>query len=225
VLQHEKAVNLWFLGKETSSDFQQGRFYLETNLLGQEFGEVAAAQLVAVALSAVEPVDDHSQSDLAAIIAPVVGRLRRLRLEYGGLTERQHINLTYALARARWAVAWQMDDPAALDEARELLTDLLPEINRDIEPDFWAKVQFRLGSILSKLGELRASSTVIEQGIVALNNALEIHTREHSASAWASIQVNLGIALRRLTIHGGDQSALQKSIQCFEGALEEKRRP
>jgi hypothetical protein len=43
VLQKEKFLNLWFISKDVTSDFQQSRYMLEANLLDQSFSEALSA--------------------------------------------------------------------------------------------------------------------------------------------------------------------------------------
>jgi len=59
VLQKEKYLNLWFMSKDATSDFQQSRYMLEANQLDQSgFNEATRTQLVAIALSSVKPATE-----------------------------------------------------------------------------------------------------------------------------------------------------------------------
>jgi hypothetical protein len=134
VLQKEKYLNLWFTSKDATSEFQQSRFPLEANLLDGNFTEVARAQLISLSLSAIKPATEVGARFLRDILRPVADRLRNLLNNSAQFTLRQRSELTFALGVALCAIAREEGGAANLQDAVNLVSSSIENIDRTSEP-------------------------------------------------------------------------------------------
>jgi tetratricopeptide (TPR) repeat protein len=225
VLQKEKCLNLWFTSKDATSDFQQSRFPLEANLLTGDFTEVARGQLVSLSLSAIKPATEARGTFLRDILRPVADRLRNLLNDSTLLfTLRQRSDLSFALGIALCAITHEEGGTANLQEAVNLLSSSIENIDRAVEPLAWANVQHYLGVALAGLGHETVELEVLDNAVAAFRSALDDRPRERIPLDWAKTQHSLGGALMALGGLRLQSSYFTEAIAAFDAALTERCR-
>jgi tetratricopeptide (TPR) repeat protein len=224
VLQKEKCLNLWFTSKDATSDFQQSRFPLEANLLTGDFTEVATGQLVSLSLSAIKPATEARGTFLRDILRPVADRLRNLLNDSTLLfTLRQRSDLSFALGIALCAITHEEGGAANLQEAVNLLSSSIENIDRAVEPLAWANVQHYRGVALTELGRETLEPEILNNAVAAFRSALDDRPRERVPLDWAKTQHSLGGALMLLRGLRVESSYFTEAIAAFDAALTERR--
>jgi tetratricopeptide (TPR) repeat protein len=219
VLQKEKFLNLWFISKDATSDFQQSRYTLEANLLDQSFSEVTRTQLVAIALSSVKPATEVAATSLRDILKPVADRLRNLIKDASEFTSRQRAELAFALGVALCAISYEEGGCEDLREAVAVLASSVESINRADEPLAWANAQHYRGVALAGLGREAANAENIEDAVAAYRAALDERTRELVPFEWAKTQNALGNALTALAVRKPEITFFDEAIIAFDASL------
>ena len=186
VLQKEKLLNLWFTSKDATSDFQQSRFMLEANLLGQSFNEVAKTQLIAVALSAIKPATEVGMTSRRNILRPVADRLRNLTNNSSEFTSRQRSDLSFALGVTLCAISHEEGGLKDPEEAVSVLTSAVEGIDRNEDPLAWANAQHYRGVALTALGREASPSEALENAVRVFRAALDERTQERVPLEWAN---------------------------------------
>jgi tetratricopeptide (TPR) repeat protein len=225
VVDPGSAVSLGFTADNDEITFRdEAPFYLEGNVLEGRFTDVAAAQLTAMALSAINPIDDLAQTHLANTLTPAVTRLENLVVEYPNLTNKQRRDLTIAKGQALGALADESGDPDVRGKAISIFEASLPEIDRENEPALWAKTFANLGSALNRRGEATLSVDDVEHAIMALKTALQERTESSTPLVWASTQNNLGNALCLRAKLKRDPNLFPEGLAAYEAALRVRTR-
>jgi tetratricopeptide (TPR) repeat protein len=102
-------------------------------------------------------------------------------------------------------------DNAALEECIHIYQDtvltLVPKIQKPLD---WATTQNDIGNALGVLGQRRRGTRMLEESIIAFENALSERSRQN----------NLGNTLGILGQRQNNTEMLEKSLQAFECALE-----
>ena len=86
-------------------------------------------------------------------------------------------------------------------------------------PEFWAKIEGRLGYHLSLLAGLTHSSDIAELGIAAYKNQQKIITEKRDPCSWAEIQEKIGDIYFQLGRRDQDSDALEEALECYHDAL------
>jgi tetratricopeptide (TPR) repeat protein len=225
VVDFGKAISLGFITDNDTINFRDDApFYLEGNVLDGRFGEIASAQLTAMALSAMKPIHDLEQRQFLSTLGPVVTRLQSLIVEYPDLTTKQRRDLTIARGEALRVLADETGNLGLRDEAISTFRDSLPEVDRATEPSLWAKTHANLGSALARRGEANLDLNDVEQAVSAFRQALEERTEGESPLLWASTQNNLGNARYiRARLTPGPHF-FSEAIDAYEAALRVRTR-
>jgi tetratricopeptide (TPR) repeat protein len=221
VLQKEKFLNLWFISKDATSDFQQSRFMLEANLLDQNFGEATRAQLVAIALSAI-PATEVAATSHRDILGPVAERLRNLINDSSEFTLRQRSNLSLALGITLCAISHEEGGPKGPQDAVSFIASSIEGIDRTKEPLLWANAQHWRGVALTAVGQEMSGSEALEDAVLAFHAALDERTKERVPLEWAKTQNALGVALSQLGARKTRTSYFAEAITAFDSALTER---
>ena len=112
-------------------------------------------------------------------------------------------------------------DNAALEECIHIYQDtvltLVPKIQKPLD---WATTQNDLGNALGVLGQRRRGTRMLEESVIAFENALSERGRDKTPLEWAATQNNLGNTLGILGQRQNNTEMLEKSLQAFECALE-----
>ncbi len=112
-------------------------------------------------------------------------------------------------------------DNAALEECIHIYQDavltLVPKIQKPLD---WATTQNDLGNALGVLGQRRRGTRMLEESVIAFENALSERGHETVSLEWAATQNNLGNTLGILGQRENNTQMLEKSLQAFECALE-----
>lgn len=112
-------------------------------------------------------------------------------------------------------------DNAALEECIHIYQDtvltLVPRTQRSRD---WATTQNDLGNVLGVLGQRRRGTRMLEESIIAFENALSEQGSKKVSLEWAATQNNLGNTLGILGQRENNTENLEKSLQAFECALE-----
>jgi hypothetical protein len=159
VLSKDNVLNLLFVSTTPSHDFTPKPFRLETQLLGHDFKEAAAARLQAVALASVSPAYEKQGQYLVEALRPVAGRLQRvIDSPPPGMPPSGVAALQFASGTALYTIGDQAGDNQALQEAILAYRGTLQEWTRSRVPFLWAATQNNLGLAHLRLGE-RGSGT------------------------------------------------------------------
>jgi tetratricopeptide (TPR) repeat protein len=222
VLQKEKSLNLWFTSKDATSEFQQSRFPLEANLLDGGFTEVARAQITSMSLSAIKPATEIGEQYLRNTLRPVADRLQNLLHDPSQFTLRQRSELAFALGALLCATAREEGGAAKLEDAVNLLTSSIENIDRTREPLAWANVQHYRGLALAELGEETFDPQTLNDAVTAFRSALDERTKERAPLDWAKTQHALGNTFLTSGQLGLQSKYLIEAIAAFDAARTER---
>lgn len=224
VIEQGKALQLWFLGRDFESEFQNSPFRLQSNRLQDDFHEAATAQLVAVALSAVKPATERVGIYLTDALRPVASGIEHLLADPSRFTDRQRAELLDARGVALSVLASRSGDRTMHDEAIENVRTALSLLNRSEAPRTWAAMQHHLGTALSRAGEFENTSQKLRSALSAFRLALEERARKNTPMDWAWTHTNIGWALTKLGTREANIDILKEAQREFEFAAWERTR-
>jgi hypothetical protein len=151
-----------------------------------DFGSDLGAVLAAQAASAISPVYDRGGEALAALVAPIVAKLKPLAenppASFPDETRAQLWN-AYAAGEAR--LGEERGDNARLASAITFYKKTLTIWTRDIFPLRWAATRNNLGATLQMLGRSESGMIHLEEAVAAYREALKELPRERMPLDWA----------------------------------------
>jgi tetratricopeptide (TPR) repeat protein len=225
VVKVDQMLRLWFTTSGDQKAAGASRYKLDETILPKNFHEDIAIQLVAVALTGVQPATERVGNYLAAILRPVAAKIRLiLDSSSSGLTNFQKGDLYHAFGLAAMTVGDQAGNRNWLEQAVTAYRTALEERTQERVPLDWAATQNSLGNALRTLGEWERGTVRLEQAITAYRAALKERTRERVPLDWAATQNNLGNALLELAKREGSTARLEEAIAAYRAALEERTR-
>jgi tetratricopeptide (TPR) repeat protein len=84
--------------------------------------------------------------------------------------------------------------------------------------------QSNLGAVLTKLGERKRDTAVLQEAVTGLRAALEERSRNRVPLQWAETQSRIGDALRLLGERESGTARLEEAVAAYRLALEEQTR-
>jgi tetratricopeptide (TPR) repeat protein len=193
--------------------------------LPPNFGSDLGAVLAAQAATAISPVYERSGEALAALIAPVVAKLKPLAENPpGSFADETRATLWQAYADGAQRLGDERGDNAQLATAIDFYKRVLTIRPRDKALLEWAKTQNKLGIALSLLGARESGTARLEEAAAAFREALKERTRERVPLDWAAAQNNLGIALQMRGERESGTARLEEAVAAYREALKEVTR-
>jgi tetratricopeptide (TPR) repeat protein len=190
-----------------------------------DFGSDLGAVLSAQAASAISPIYDRSGEALAALIAPIVAKLKPLaESPPASFPEETRAQLWNAYAAGEKRLGEERGDNARLASAIAYYKKALTIWTRDKVPLKWAMTQNNLGEALRVLGERESGTARLEEAVAAYRAALLEYTRDKVPLDWAMTQNNLGSALQRLGERESGTARLEEAVAAYRDALQERTR-
>ena len=113
----------------------------------------------------------------------------------------------------------QTEDIQALRDAVFQLREAEKVYTQILFPDFWSRIQGRLGYLLHNLGHLTQSREICELSIQAYKNQQKVITEKNDPKSWAEIQEKIGNIEYFLGRLQDDASLIQEALSCFHDAL------
>ena len=108
----------------------------------------------------------------------------------------------------------------AYTEALNAYTEVLKKYTREDVLLDWAMTQNNLGNALADQGKREGKPELLEQALIAFNEALRVFTPEDNTSfQWAVTQNNLGNALQTLGSRKRGQELLGQAVDAYTEAL------
>ena len=176
--------------------------------------------MAAQAATAISPVCDRGGEALAALIAPIVAKLKPLAesppVSFSDETQAQ---LWHAYATGEARLGAEHGDIARLASAIAFYKKTLTIWKRDKAPLRWATTQNNLGSALGLLGEQESGTERLEEAVAACRAALLEWTRDKAPLRWATAQNNLGNALLRVGERESGTAHLEAAVVAYSAAL------
>lgn len=165
-------LHIWFIGKQ-DRNFQAA--YFDPKDLREDF---ASTQLLAIALTAVDPATEQQGKYLVEILRPVTSRLRHLLQDPAGFSDEQRAQLHHALGLGLVVVGEQSGDSQALIGAIAAYRAALKEYTRERVPYYWARTQENLAIAFLSLatrttGEAR--DAYFREALEAVDGALAVY--------------------------------------------------
>ena len=190
-----------------------------------DFGSDLGAVLAAQAASAISPIYDRSGEALAALIAPIVAKLKPLaESPPASFPHNTCAQLWHAYAAGELRLGEEHGDNARLASAIASYKDTLTIWTRDEVPRRWATTQNNLGEALRVLGERESGTARLAEAVAAYRAALLERTRERVPLDWAMTQNNLGNALSTLGERESGTARLEEAVSAYRAALLERTR-
>ncbi len=221
----DKVLRLRFLPNRGEGSGEQSYALNETLELPVDFGSDLGAVLAAQAASAISPVYDRAGEALAALIAPIVAKLKPLaESPPASFPDETRAQLWNAYAAGEYRLGEERGDNARLASAIAFCKRTLTVWTRDKVPLRWAKTQNNLGNSLSTLGARESGTARLEEAVSAYRAALLEWTRELVPLDWATTQNNLGLALSRLGERDSGTARLEEAVAACRAALLERTR-
>ncbi len=135
--------------------------------------------LAAQAAAAISPVYDRSGQALAALIAPIVSKLKPLAENPPvSFPDKTRAQLWHAYAAGEYRLGEERGDNVRLASAIAFYKKTLTIWTRDKVPLDWATTQNNLGAALQALGERESGTARLEEAIAACRAALLERTRD-----------------------------------------------
>jgi tetratricopeptide (TPR) repeat protein len=188
---------------------------------GADLGAVFAAQ----AATSISPVYDRSGEALAALLLPIVAKLKPLAGNPpASFADETRATLWQAYADGEQRLGEELGDNARLATAIAFFKKVLTLRPRDKAPLDWAKAQNDLGLGLWRLGERESGTARLEAAVAAYREALKERTREGVPLGWAMTQNNLGNALYSLGERESGTARLEEAVAAYREALKEHTR-
>ena len=161
--------------------------------LPPDFGSDLGAVLAAQAAAAISPVYDRSGEALAALISPLVAKLKPLAGNPpASFPDKTRAQLWDAYAAGEQRLGEERGDSARLLAAIASYKKALTIWTREREPGRWATTQNNLGTALQALGERESGTARLEEAVAAYRSALAEWTRERVPMQWAGTWRNRG---------------------------------
>jgi tetratricopeptide (TPR) repeat protein len=185
-----------------------------------DFGSDLGAVLAAQAASAISPIYHRSGEALAALIAPLVAKLKPLAENPpASFPDETRAHLWIAYAEGEKRLGEERGDNARLASAIAYYKKALTTWTRDKVPLGWAMTQNNLGNALSTLGERESGTAHLEEAVAAHRETLTEWTREREPLQWAGAQNNLGNALQTLGARESGTARLEEAVAAYREAL------
>ncbi len=186
VAKVDETLRLWFLPSDGNGSLGAPAYHLEKTELPKNFHADLAAQLVAVALTALKPVTERAGEFLVVLLRPIADKLRRLIANpLRGFTQTDMAAANHSLGLAAFVIGEQAGENDSLEEAVAAYRAVLGERTRERVPLDWAMTQNNLGNALMRLGGRESGTARVEEEAVAYEDALGIFVAEdvvHHAS-------------------------------------------
>jgi tetratricopeptide (TPR) repeat protein len=216
----DRVLRLHFLTPEGQGGAAKPYALNETLELPVGFGADLGTLLAVQAAAAISPVYERTGEALAALIAPVVAKLKPLAENPPpGFSEETRAQLWHAYADGERRLGEERGDNARLATAIAFYKKTLSVWTRDEVPLDWAMTQNNLGIALARLGKRESGTVRLEEAVSAYRAALLERTRERVPFNWAMTQNNLGEALRALGERESGTARLEEAVSAFRGAL------
>jgi hypothetical protein len=184
-----RGLRLRFLPSDASKPPQRGslegrrpgEYTLTETGLPLDFDRDFNAVLVALVAASVAPATERQGHYLADVLAPAVGRLKRLCSNIpAGLNPDQRGSLWNGLALAAAILGHQSGESKELEEALAAFRATLDYRSRERVPLQWAATQNNRGTALQNLGERESGTARLEEAVAAYRAALLECTRERA---------------------------------------------
>ena len=166
----------------------------------------------------------HYRSDFAAQDAAIAAYRGAAGFAPRGERRTEWARTQSALAFAQWVRADRTGADADALAALETMRAAVAVVERDTDPDIWAEMQGRLGSILLSLGWRSTGTGLLEEGAAAIRNALTVQTRQSSPAEWSRQQNRLGAGLLMMATREPGTEHLREAITALEESLSERLR-
>jgi Tetratricopeptide repeat len=214
----DRVLRLRFLAPEGQGGAAKPYALNETLELPAGFGADLGTLVAVQAATAISPVYEPAGEALAALIAPIVAKLKPLAENPpASFADETRAQLWHAYADGERQLGEERGDNARLAAAIAFFKKALAVWTRDKVPLGWATMQNNLGIALSNLGERESGTARLEEAVAAYRAALLERTRDKVPLDWAMTQNNLGNALGSV---GERQAPADKAKGCamLEGA-------
>ncbi len=217
----DELLRLRFLSAEEDGTAKPYALSEQTLELPQDFGADLGAVLAAQAATAISPVYDRDGEALAALLSPIVAKLKLLAENPpASFADETRVKLWQAYA----AGADRLGDNSRLATAIAFFKRVLTARARDKAALDWAMTQNNLGNALARLGERESGTARLEEAVAAFREALKEYARERVPLDWATTQINLGNALQALGERESGTARLEEAVAAYREALKEYTR-
>jgi tetratricopeptide (TPR) repeat protein len=221
----DKVLRLRFLTHAFDSGGQKPYEMNSALELPLNFGADLGAVLAAQADTAISAVYDQEGEASAALLLPIVTKLRPLAENPpSSFSDQTRAKLWQAYADGEQRLGEELGDNARLATAIAFLKKVLTVRPRNKAPLHWAKTQSDLGSALSTLGARESGTARLEEAIAAFREALKEFTRERFPLDWAATQNDLGNTLQTLGARESGTTRLEEAVNIYREALKEYTR-
>jgi hypothetical protein len=165
----DKLLRLRFLTPENSSGEKAENFSLSQELeLPADFGADLGTALAVQAASAIQPIYERSGEALAAIIAPVVAKLKPLAEHPpGSFSDNDKAWLWFAYAGGEYVLGEERGDNNRLQNAVRFYRQTLTILTHERAPLDWATTQNNLGTALQAFGERESGTGRLDEAVAA----------------------------------------------------------
>ena len=221
----DKVLRLRFLPHRGEGSVEKSYALNETLELPLDCGSDLGAILAAHAATAISPVYDRSGEALAALIAPIVAKLKPLaESPLASFPDKTRAQLWHAYAAGEARLGEERGENVRLASAIAFYKKTLAIWTRDEFPLQWAMTQNNLGTALGQLGEWETGTARLEEAVAAFRAALLERTRDKVPQQWAKTQNNLGLALTTLGARESGTARLEEAVAACRAALLEYTR-
>ena len=221
----DEVLRLRFLPNRGEGSGEKSYALNETLELPLNFGGDLGAVLAAQAATAISPVYDRSGEALAALIAPIVAKLKPLAGNPpASFPDETRAQLWHAYAAGEARLGEERGDNARLAAAIAHYKLSLTILTRERLPLNWATTHTNLGNALSSLGARESGTARLEEAVAAYRAALLESTRDKVPLDWAATQNNLGSALTILGARESGTARLEEAVAAYRDALIERTR-
>jgi uncharacterized caspase-like protein len=206
--------------------------------LSRQFRERASARAEALS-RALDRRQEELRSDRLEIAATYADEAQSALLAFDELRAAERFGDAYEQVRPWDAhLAWRyktdqgfalaaygdrMGDREAIEGAIDAHAAALALVSKSDNPQDWATSRYGAGVALSYLARIGDGVDILDEAVAALEETLDVRTREGYPQEWASTQLAIGNAAMNYGHVYGDAAWLERSAQAYSEAAEVMR--